>query len=205
MHYVKSISVLAVIAALTLTACGDDDDSIASSTTAPSTASTSAAPSQADAHNAADVTFLQAMIPHHEQALEMSQLAETRAESDQVKALAQQISAAQDPEIEKVTALLQRFGADVTAGGGGDHHSMDHRGMPGMMSADQLGQLESASGAGFDRMYLQMMIEHHRGAVTMSETELRDGQNSEVTQLAQQIIDAQQQEISIMSGLLSES
>lgn len=208
MRYLKSVGVLAVTAALTLTACGDDDEDSTASPSAPPSTSTSAASSQHDTHNSADIAFLQGMIPHHQQAVEMSQLAETRAASDQVKALARQIDAAQEPEIQTMTVLLQQFGAVVPAAE--DHADMghggtDHGGMSGMMSASQMQQLEAATGADYDRLFLQMMIEHHRGAITMSQTELRDGQSVEARQLAQQIIDAQQQEITTMTGLLSGS
>jgi uncharacterized protein (DUF305 family) len=87
----------------------------------------------------------------------------------------------------------------------GDMGQMDHGAsgaMPGMMSGDQMRQLGQATGAAFDRMFLQMMIAHHQGAVTMAKTERSEGKNPDAQQLAQRIIDAQQREITEMQALL---
>ncbi|MDA3649461.1 DUF305 domain-containing protein [Saccharopolyspora indica] len=153
------------------------------------------------ASNAADVTFAQGMIPHHEQAIEMSRLAPERAESQQVKDLAKQIEAAQGPEIATLNGWLGEWGA----GPGADHSSMGHGDMGGMMTGDEMTQLEQSKGAEFDRMFLELMIKHHEGAVTMARTELSDGQFPAAKQMAQQIIDAQQAEIDTMRALLSQS
>lgn len=80
---------------------------------------------------------------------------------------------------------------------------MGHGAMSSMMSGDQMNQLGQAAGAAFDRMFLQMMIIHHQGAVTMAETELTDGQYPDARRLAQRIIDAQQREITEMQALLA--
>ncbi len=153
-------------------------------------------------YNQADVTFLQGMIPHHGQAIEMSQLAEGRAESEQLLELAGEIEAAQGPEIETMTGLLEEFGADVpsTDMGGMEQGSMG--GMQGMMSPQQMQRLEQLSGREFDQAFLQMMIEHHQGAITSSESVQQDGQNAEVEDLAGQIIKTQEAEIEEMSAML---
>ncbi|MDA3629606.1 DUF305 domain-containing protein [Saccharopolyspora sp. WRP15-2] len=163
------------------------------------------------AHNAADVTFAQGMIPHHQQAIEMSKLVPERSQSQQVKDLAKQIEAAQGPEIQTLTGWLRDWGAEAPST---DHASMghdmgdmggDHGGMGGMMSADEMKQLEQAKGAEFDRMFLDLMIKHHEGAVTMAQAELSGGQFPAAKQMAQQIIDTQQAEIDTMRTLLSQS
>ena len=84
----------------------------------------------------------------------------------------------------------------------------DHSGassMPGMMSSDQMQQLSQAHGAAFDNMFLQMMIEHHQGAIEMAKTELAEGANPDAKTLAQKIIDSQQAEITEMKGMLGQS
>jgi uncharacterized protein (DUF305 family) len=146
--------------------------------------------------NDADITFAQAMIPHHEQAVEMAKLAPTRASSAQIKDLAARIEAAQGPEIEQMRELLERYGADEMVADHGGEHSMG-----GMADASSMDKLAQASGPAFDDLFVQLMIEHHEGAVDMAETELRDGQDPAAMQLAQAIIDAQTAEIAEMQAL----
>ena len=168
-------------------------------------ASPASPPPVSQAHNQADIMFVQGMIPHHAQAIAMSEMAVQRAGSPQVKDLAARIQAAQQPEIEQMTALLRAWNAPVPdayspmGGTGQVHHG---GGMPGMMSGDQMQQLGQATGDAFDRMFLQTMITHHQGAIAMAETERKDGQNPEARELAQRIIDDQQREITEMQKLL---
>lgn len=158
---------------------------------------------QAD-HNQADVTFAQGMVPHHQQAIDMARMATDRAESPEVKNLAQQIEAAQGPEIEKLNGWLQGWGASAPSGSmPGMDHGMHGTG-GGMMSSEEMGQLGQVQGAEFDRMFLTMMIKHHEGAITMAQTELAQGQFAEAKQMAQQIVDTQQAEINTMKRLLGQ-
>jgi len=138
--------------------------------------------------NRADVTFAQEMIPHHQQAIDMAQLAETRSQDEDVQRLAAQMESAQDPEIKTMTGWLETWGEDVpdhTSGAG--HGDVD---MPGMMCRRNEA-LESASGADFDRMFLEMMIKHHEGAIQMARTEQANGKNTDAIALAKQIEAAQ--------------
>lgn len=151
---------------------------------------------QVTEHTDADVHFAQMMIPHHEQAVEMSDLADTRA-GDEVRPLAEQIRAAQGPEIEQMEALLDGWGAEVA-------HDMDHAEMDGMLSEEQMAELESAEGDAFDALFLELMVLHHEGAVTMARTELDEGVDPQARELAQEIIDAQEEEIAHMNDLLGE-
>lgn len=151
--------------------------------------------------NDADVTFAQLMIPHHEQAVEMAELAASRAQDARVLDLADRVSAAQDPEIEQMSGWLQEWGQDLPEDMGGMDHGSD---MGGMMSEDQMAALEAASGPGFDLMWLQMMTGHHAGAIAMAQTEIDDGQNADAIDLAGAIIAAQQAEIDEMDALLVE-
>ncbi len=158
--------------------------------------------------SASDIAFAQGMIPHHEQAVEMADLAlEPAAEaSPQVKQLAEQIKGAQDPEIELMTQWLGQWGAPTQMPGtGGDFAGMDHSGhdmggitMSGMMTSGQMKELRRSSGDAFDTMWLEMMIAHHEGAIAMAEQVRATSNDPAVTTLAQQIIAAQREEISTM-------
>lgn len=200
---------------LVLTACGGGE------TTAPpgggsaaepgTTAARDAGGSVAEAHNDADVQFAQQMIVHHRGALAMAELAADRADSEEVRALAEQIHAAQQPEIDTMTGWLQTWGEEAPeetdAGdmGGMDHGdmgSMDAGSMPGMMTEEQMTDLQNGEGPAFDRMFLQMMVEHHQGAVEMAETEQAQGENPEAIELAGRIAEDQTREIERMQQLL---
>ncbi len=185
-----------------LASCGGSDDStngmsgMGSST--PSASSSPSAETTTD-FNDADVSFATDMIPHHRQAVEMAKLADTRAESPEVKDLAVQIMNAQGPEIETMSGWLTSWGKPVPEEMGG----MDMSGsMPGMMSNEDMDALMNASGADFDQMFLNMMIEHHTGAIEMATTEQTDGMNADAIALAKQIEQAQTTEIATMRGLL---
>lgn len=203
MKYRTSLTALAVAAGLTVAGCSNTQTE---GPAEPGPATTS----QASPHNSADVEFAQQMIPHHEQALEMAKLAPTRADSQEVKDLAADIEAAQDPEIQTMTGWLKKWGEDAPSGMGshtmGDGQMMDDDQMmgEGMMSAEDMTELEKASGAAFDRMFLTMMIEHHEGAITMAKDEQRDGKDTAAIALATRIESAQTEEIKLMRKLLSE-
>jgi uncharacterized protein (DUF305 family) len=152
------------------------------------------------------------MIPHHQQAVEMAEIAVDRAQNPEVKALAERIQGAQDPEIETMTRFLEAWGADVPADDGMpgmtgmDHSGMDGMSeMSGMMTPEQMDQMRNATGAEFDTMFLEMMIVHHEGAIADSQRELAEGVNPQATDLANQIIAAQTAEIDQMRQMLQGS
>ena len=162
----------------------------------------SAAPSTADGqHNAADVAFAQQMIVHHQGAIEMADLAPSRAASQQVKDLAGRIKAAQGPEIQQMQGWLGMGGmgsqGQMTSGGVTTTMSM-----PGMMSDADMQQLTAASGTDFDRLFLQQMIVHHQGALEMADTELAQGSYPAALALAQSIKTSQTAEITEMQQML---
>jgi uncharacterized protein (DUF305 family) len=169
-------------------------------------------PSLSAVHDDADITFANQMIPHHTQAVRMAELAGQRAGSDQVRQLAATIQAAQQPEIDQMSAMLTRWGAPPPPAGGMagmDHGSgampgMDHGSMPSMMTDAEMTGLSQTSGADFDRRFLTMMIAHHQGAVDMSATELAQGRNPEATALARRITAAQRAEIDQMRRMLAD-
>ena len=160
-------------------------------------------------HNDMDVSFATGMIPHHAQAVEMADMAVSMADDSEVVDLANQIKDAQQPEIDTMSGWLEAWGEDVPDTSMGSMSGMDHgdmnSGMSGMMSPEDMQRLEGASGATFDEMFLEMMIEHHQGAIEMSQTELQDGENADAKALAQTIIDAQEAEIATMEGLFGGS
>ncbi|MEV0088471.1 DUF305 domain-containing protein [Saccharopolyspora sp. NPDC050642] len=198
---VLTAAIGAVAAAAVLAGCGGGDDMNNMPGHGAPTSATQPGADQQAANNAADVTFAQGMIPHHEQAIEMSRLVPERAQSEEVKNLARQIEAAQGPEIQTLTGWLRDWGAPASMPGM-DHGAMGHGDMGGMMSDTEMQQLEQARGAEFDRQFLTLMIKHHEGAVTMARTELDSGRFPAAKQMAQQIIDTQQAEIDTMRGLL---
>jgi len=153
------------------------------------------------ASRAADVAFAQSMIPHHEQAVQMADLALENGAGDQVTRLATQIKAAQDPEIEAMRGWLKAWGADE--GMAGMDHSGTGGGMPGMMSDADLRTLAAAKGAGFDQMWLTMMIAHHQGALTMANQVLATTTDPNVKTLAEAVVNGQTSEIDTMKGLLA--
>lgn len=178
-------------------ACGGEADSGHNEQQPPAGTSTSADPA---AHNEADIQFAQGMIPHHQQAVEMAELAATRAANAQVKELAAKIAAAQAPEITIMTGWLTTWGAPMPSTEGGHD---PHGGMPGMMSDADMAGLEKASGAAFDRMFLDLMIKHHEGALGMAAAEQQRGQQPEAKALAKKIETDQTAEIAQMKTLLS--
>ena len=147
-------------------------------------------------HNESDVAFAEMMIPHHQQAVEMAKLAETRAESQEVKDLAVAIEAAQDPEIQTMQGWLKSWGEDGTS------HEMSHDEMPGMVDDKAMGNLGKATGAEFDRQFLTAMIAHHEGAIAMAESEKSDGVHKGSLRLAEAIIKTQTAEIKRMQAML---
>lgn len=180
---------------------------------------TAPASGQPAAHDDADVAFAQQMIPHHAQAIDMSKLVARHTGNAKVIDLAARIQQAQGPEIQQMTGWLHEWGTSPSGTGmSGMNHSMpgmtSGQSMPGMasgapmtgiMSADEMAKLGQAKGSEFDRMWLQMMISHHQGAVDMSRTELAKGNSTDAKALAQKIIDGQQAEITEMRGLLGHS
>ncbi|MGH3751966.1 MAG: DUF305 domain-containing protein, partial [Pseudonocardiaceae bacterium] len=133
------------------------------------------------------------------QAIAMASLASTRATDARVKDLAGRIQKAQDPEIALMLQWLTSWGQPVP----GEGHGTGHAGMPGMMTEMDMGQLSGASGQGFDRMFLNMMIRHHQGAIEMATTEKTAGSFGPAQKLAGDIITAQSAEIMQMRQLLA--
>lgn len=146
--------------------------------------------------NDSDVTFLQTMYPHHEQAIQMADLAEGRSQTFEITSLATDITAAQQSEMSMIAQWLSNWGRPAP-----DEADMDHE-HGGMMSDEQIASLEASSGTDFDRQWLTLMIEHHAGAIDSASTEIEHGANPDAKALAKSIVETQQQEIDTMRGLL---
>jgi len=176
------------------------------------TASEAAELTSPAAHTEADVRFMQMMIPHHAQALEMTALIADRTASEDLPLFARRLDISQADEIAQMTHWLEARGEAVPDPDGGHEHSEhgDHGDgelMPGMLSEDEMAQLEAASGEDFDRLFLEFMIRHHEGALTMvSELFAEDGaaQEPSAFRLATHIDSDQRIEIARMRGMLAE-
>ncbi|MDX3308579.1 DUF305 domain-containing protein [Streptomyces sp. NPDC054884] len=148
-----------------------------------------------DTPNSDDVSYVRKMIEHHAQALEMTELVPDRAASGDVKRLALRISAAQGPEIKAMEGWLTTHGQKTTGGG----HT--HAAMPGMATAAQLTALRAARGKAFDTLFLDLMITHHEGALTMATDVKAQGNNVRVEEMADDVIAQQTSEITRMNGM----
>lgn len=194
---------LAFILVATLAGCGSDDSSSAGTAAVETTAAGKApgTPAGNAALNDADIEFAQGMIVHHEQAVEMAAIAldPDRKAGAEIIDLATRIQAAQEPEIEQMTAWLTAAGESITTDMSAGH---DMSSMGGMMTGEQMGAIAVATGTEFDSMWLEMMIAHHEGAISQSQTVKANGSNPDVLALADQIIGAQQAEIGEMQDLL---
>ncbi|CAN5640237.1 DUF305 domain-containing protein [soil metagenome] len=209
MHRATLITGSAVTAiTLALAGCSSSTSAPSAETSSAATAtaasSSTAAPAAAS-HNQADVDFAQHMIPHHQQAVEMSDMLLGKQGIDpQVVALANQIKAAQGPEITTMQGWLTAWGAPTpTAGSAMPGKSMPAMApMPGMMTDQDMAALQNAQGAAASKTFLTGMIQHHQGAIDMARTEIAAGQNPDAVALAKSISTSQQQEITTMQGLL---
>lgn len=189
---IKKLALTAIAlttAALLLGACGSHDMG--------SMDMGNSIPESAD-FNDADVMFAQMMIPHHEQAIEMSDIAldPNTGASAAIIALATQIKGAQDPEISQMKNLLTTWGMPTDMG------SMDHSSMmDGMLSLEEMDTLGQLKGAEFDKVWAKGMIAHHEGAIEMANDVLANGKNSEILALANAIVSGQSTEIEILKPL----
>lgn len=201
------LSATAIAAALALAGCASGSGTGSSGTSMPgmdhgatsSSAPSTGAPESATDHNAADVAFAQMMIPHHAQAVDMSDMMLKKQDVPaQVTALATKIKAAQDPEIDLMTGWLQSWNEPTQMPSG--HGS---RSMGGMVGDEDLKKLDAAQGREAARLFLQQMIAHHEGAIVMAKTETTAGKNMDAVKLSKDIVSAQEAEIQEMRKLLA--
>lgn len=208
--FTATLGAFALAAALTGCATSDEEPSESAPDTAQSTEEVS------DQHNEADVEYISGMVMHHAQAVEMSEIVLEKDDIEtEVSTLAEDIREAQGPEIEQMESCLKpgvkrapvvaiwKAWTTVTGHGG---HGLDGgmSDMEGMMSEDDLSELESATGTEASRLFLEQMIAHHEGAVSSAEDHLENGENPEALELSETIISDQQAEIDEMETMLEE-
>ena len=202
----RALAASALTIALVLTGCSAASEPATSpSSSSPSSSSpteSGAGSAAATGFNQDDVMFATNMIAHHEQAIEMSDTLLAKSDVDErVADLAERIRAAQQPEIERMNAMLEAWGETP-----GDMEGMDHGSGTGggMMSESDMELLEEAPGAEASRLFVEQMIVHHDGAVEMAEAEVDAGENADAVELAERIISDQSSEIAEMEALLDE-
>jgi len=211
-----SISSLALMAAVGLCGCGGDTGQppAAGDAQAPAIVQPGA-PGQASSvvssvpkfdhssYTDADVKFMQGMIGHHAQAIEMVALLNTRTASEDMKKLALRIQVSQDDEMKMMREWLERRGQDVP----GEHAHHTGALMPGMLTPEEMARLAAAQGPAFDRLFLEYMIKHHSGALIMVEQLFSSpaaGQESDIFAFASDVEADQRMEIERMAGMLKE-
>ncbi|MBF4479000.1 Uncharacterized conserved protein, DUF305 family [Rhodococcus rhodochrous J3] len=228
-----AVGAMALAVVFTAAACSDSDTGTTAATSSATTSATTSAADDTAPHNQSDVMFARMMIPHHAQAIEMSDmLLAKEGIPEEVTALAEQIKAAQGPEIDEMNSWLEQWGEPQMPGGmPGPGHNMPGmtsmpmtsmpgmgRGMPdsddmpgmggmggmgGMMSAQDMQALSDAQGTEATRLFLTHMITHHEGAIDMAEAVIRDGQYPDAVEMARTIVETQQREIETMRQLLT--
>jgi uncharacterized protein (DUF305 family) len=181
---------------LLFAACGGESHNMSDMST--DSIGTNATSSESN-FNDVDVMFAQMMIPHHEQAIELADMAldPTLMAGEQVKTLASQIKSAQDPEIDLMTQWLTDWEKPLMDMS--EEHDMS---MDGMLSVDEIAALGQLMGEEFDQAWATAMIAHHKGAIKMAETVKDDGQSTPVKDLANLIMQEQQSEIAVLETLL---
>jgi uncharacterized protein (DUF305 family) len=197
-HRVGMVGVAAVLGSATL-ACGSGGTSF-DETTPPTTPAPS---SSTMAFIDADVAFAQMMIPHHRQAVDMASLAESRSQDPEVKQLAAVIKSAQQPEIDTMMGWLRAWGWPTTpppSAGSAGHGG--HGAASGMMTPEDMNRLAGAQGREFDRMFVEMMIIHHIGAIEMAQDETVNGLSRDAIDLAKAIIRTQTEEVTTLQRIV---
>jgi uncharacterized protein (DUF305 family) len=150
-------------------------------------------------YNADDVAFATNMIPHHQQAVDLSVLVPDRSTNADLVALAQRISAEQQPEIDVMKVFLVQWNENPDTNSG---HAGHGNTMAGMVDATTMTKLQSLNGAEFDKLWLESMISHHQGAIEMAKAEIANGDNVDAKALAKNIVTTQEAEIGQMKQML---
>ena len=193
----------ATVSAFLVAGCSSDTTSDSStSTTSSASVQDSASASASAEFNDADVMFARMMYPHHAQAVDMADMVRDRTDNPDVVTLASAIQAAQQPEMDRMTAWLAEWGQPAPPSDMGEMSGMDQSSGMGMMSQQDMDALTGLSGQEFDRQWLTMMIEHHEGAIEMANNEIADGSNPDAQEMARTIVATQQQEIDTMQRML---
>ena len=196
MYFPSTVTAAVVALMFAVTGCSSDEPKPTSTVEA------------AKPYNDADIAFATDMIQHHAQALQMVDMTRGRKLSPKVAALGEDIRMAQAPEIEQMVDLLDDWDNQPIPETSRDHANAHGDGavemdtaMPGMMSGEEMEALESTRGAAFESAWRTAMIEHHRGAIEMATTEKDQGEDKLAKALAQDIVEAQGDQVEIMETL----
>ena len=191
---------VALATALFVSACSGPAGSSSDSHTDHQQSDEPAVSAEPAGYNADDVAFATNMIPHHQQAVDLSALVPDRSTNPEVTKLASDIAAAQGPEIETMKVFLVQWNENPDTNTGSGHGG--HGAMQGMVDEATMARLESLKGAEFDTLWLQSMIGHHQGAIEMAKAEVANGENVDAKGMANDIITTQQAEIGQMEQML---
>lgn len=184
----------AATAAAVLSACSSATDTKSESA---SSSAVGASAQQSAVHNSDDVMFARMMIPHHEQAVELAAMVPQHTNNADVINVASEILKAQQPEINVMKTQLVQWGVNTDESNEHDAH------MSGMVDAATLAKLKTLQGAEFDKLWLETMISHHKGAIEMAQNEIANGENADMIALAGDIVAGQQAEIDKMKAMLA--
>ncbi|CAA0124749.1 Uncharacterised protein [Mycolicibacterium vanbaalenii] len=202
-----SAAFAAVLAAFLLAACGGSADS-AGDGAGPEIPETPVITGEPAGYNADDVSFATNMVTHHKQAIDLSKLVPERSENPELAALANQIAAVQQPEINIMNVFLVQWNenpeaaSDTGEDGSAEGHAGHGQPMQGMVDDATMTKLESLRGTEFDRLWLESMISHHQGAVEMAKAEIAHGKNVDAIAMAKTMVATQEAEIVQMKQML---
>ena len=205
-------AIAGVFAAVAITGCGGTaSQATTMAMPAPAQVTTAGAPAPKSRNNAADVEFMQGMIPHHAQAVLIAAWAPTHGARDDIKRLCERIVVGQADEIRLMQWWLREKGEEIPPADAKTHKmkmdGMVHEMlMPGMLNDEQLARLDKARGSEFDRMFLEAMIAHHGGAISMVDKLLGTpgaGNDDLIYKMASDVYADQTTEIRVMEGMLA--
>jgi uncharacterized protein (DUF305 family) len=186
------VALVALLAPVLLVACGSEP---------PAAQRVPAAAQGASGHNATDVMFLQMMLAHHDQGLQMVRLAEKRAASNDVRVLAQAVDATQADEITLMKKLLGEWAAPTTVDHAPSAHA-DHGGLPAT-GPEEIEALRKAKGAAFEKGFLNLFVAHQHNAVEMADLERSTGMNGEAKAFAERVRQSRTGQIQQMLTMIS--
>jgi uncharacterized protein (DUF305 family) len=194
------IATAAFAAAVALAGCGGSGDAASAGARSTQQTDTPVITGRPAGYNADDVAFATNMVPHHKQAIALAALAPDRSADPDLVALAQRITATQQPEVNVLNVFLVQWKENPDSAQG--DHSGHGQTMPGMVDDATMTKLKSLHGSEFDTLWLQSMISHHQGAVEMAKAEIANGANVDAISMAKTMLAAQQTEIGQMKQML---
>ena len=196
----------ALVLAIVMAGCTGPADSAGDGNSETGSTETPVITGEPAGYNADDVAFATNMVPHHKQAIDLSKLVPERSTNPELAALASQIAAVQQPEINILNVFLVQWNENPDVGSSDpEGHAGHGESMQGMVDDATLSKLESLRGAEFDKLWLESMISHHQGAVEMAKAEIANGENVDAIAMANTMVATQEAEIAQMKQMLEGS